>query len=153
MTVSTDGQICYGILLGDDMELPWDDFDDTINDWWIEVVHAYKPSFEVYDDKGEHLPGVGKEQIDAYWNERSAFKEAHPLPFQVVNACSGDYPTWILAVDFTCLSANRGYPQSFDPATLVVTDGMRTMLLDFCKTHGIEIGNEQPKWWLSSYWG
>ena len=156
MGVSTDGEISYGILLGEneDGELPWDTFED-IEEWWLMDVMKFKPSVELYDSDGGYIGGVRPDAaiISAYYDEKFAFKKANPIPVELTNACSGDYPVWILGLAGKGMVANRGYPVVFDPTALTVTNEEKTMLLDFCTTHGIDIGDEQPKWYLSSYYG
>src|SRR5690348_13757855 len=104
MGVSTDGQICFGILLGDeedDLELPWDDkrYED-LDDWWIDGVHGYKPPFELFDADGNYINGErpSEETIKAYYAPRWEFEKQHPIPVKLVNGCSGNYPVWILAL-------------------------------------------------------
>jgi len=159
MGQSTNGQLCYGIVFDEGFEFPWTNFDGDggeLEDWWIEVAHGYKPPFECFDEDGDYLPGFKTHdpRVDEYFSHRRAFKNAHPLPVVEVNYCSGDYPMYILAVPQSCRSNYRGDPKSIDPAQLVVTADQVNLLLDFCKTHGIELTAEQsPQWWLSSYWG
>lgn len=53
MSTSTDGQICFGVVFEEDYEFPWDD-ENNFEKWW-QTVNGFKPSFEIYDDKGEYL--------------------------------------------------------------------------------------------------
>lgn len=169
MGVSTDGQICFGIKFEEGHEFPWDgeQWGGDIEDWWTRGVCGYKNPFEIFDASGNYLPHIelikGKYQFDhpkpreevtnAYYDPLFAFQKSHPVPVKIVNYCSSDYPMYMLAVPETCKENSRGFPEEFDPAALTVTDEQRQALLDFCKTHGIDIGEETPKWWLSSYWG
>lgn len=155
MTVSTDGQICYGILFDEDFKFPWDDGYDGIDDWWVMGARGFKPSVEIYDEAGEYLNGVRPSDAvyDAYWKERHEFEAAFPCPVSLVNACSHKYPIWILTVEATEKRAHRGFPVTFVPTELVATDAMREALLNFCKEYHIDIGDKTPQWWLSSYWG
>jgi hypothetical protein len=154
MTVSTDGQICFGVLLGEGYELPWDneDYDGWIESWWLDV-QGYKPPFEIYDESG-YIGGVKppEEKIREYHDHRYAYKVAHPQPVKLVNCCSGKYPMYILAVPSSCKGANRGYPEAFNPADLTVTQEEVDTLMQFCADYGIEYEGK-PQWWLSSYWG
>lgn len=88
MSVSTDGQLCYGILCGEDIEFPWDDqqYDGDIDLWWATICGF------LYD----------QEYLDFLTN--------HPLPVELVNYCSAGYPMYILAVPLSGTSARRGYP-------------------------------------------
>ena len=157
MGVSTDGQICYGIRFEDEFQFPWDaeEWEGDIEAWWVEHVNGYRPPFRLYDEKGEYLNGVkpSKETLDAYFNPLWEFKKSHPVPVELVNACSGDYPVWILAAKGLTITANRGYPQSFEPSSLVATGKKTVELIEFCEKYDIETGGEEPKWWLSSYYG
>ncbi len=158
MSVSTDGQICFGITLKEETVFPWDDsegedgfFDGDIEKWW-RATTGYKPPFEAYGADGKHLPGIGKAELDAYFQVQHDWDKQHPCPVEPVNCCSGDYPKWILAVPGSVQTARRGYPESFDPQTLTVTPEKRAALAEFCKQYKIEGGSE-PAWFLSSYWG
>lgn len=155
MSVSTDGQICFGIALGEGIELPWEDEDGDgyIESWWRDV-QGYKPPFEMYNDRGSYIGGVtpSEEKHREYYDHQYAFEKTHPLPVELVNYCSGDYPIYILAVPDSVKCAGRGYPKLFDPAELTVTKAEVDALLEFCADYGIEYDGE-PQWWLSSYWG
>jgi hypothetical protein len=131
MGTSTDGQICYGIITDEDNEFPWDgdEFEGDEEEWW-----AWETGWEPTDEC----------QYSFQWNEK------HPMPFKLVNYCSGDFPMWIVAVPETVINANRGYPKSFDPARLTVsTEGLEAFK-EFLAKYSIE---GDAKWWLSSYWG
>lgn len=156
MGVSTDGEISYGIPFDEDFEFPWDDelYDGDIEDWW-RAVNGYKPPFNLYDERGEPIGGVRPsfERISEYFTPRDAFDKEHPIPVELVNAQSGEYPAYIIALKGTVLTASRGYPKAFDPASLIVTDDQRNTLIEFCNTHDIDIDDKEPHWYLSSYWG
>ena len=155
MGVSTDGQICYGIIFEEGTEFPWDSdvFDGDIDDWWIYGICGFRHSFEIYTPDGEYVDGVRppQEKISEYFAEKQQFAESKPLPVKLVNYCSCDYPMYILAVVGTCNSARRGYPEEFNPANLTVTDEQKAELIKFCETYGIAVENE-PAWYLSSLW-
>ena len=152
MGVSTDGQICFGTAFEEGMEFPWDsdEYDEDIEGWWICAIHKYRPSFEIYDNKGEYLEGVkpSDEKINEYYRALRDFKNAHPLPVELVRHCSGDYPMYILAIPRTIKKASRGYPEEIKPSEMIVTQDEHDLLIEFCKTHDIEA--EAPRWWLSS---
>lgn len=156
MGVSTNGQLCYGIKFEEDFEFPWgaEEFDGDITEWWRSVNGYVNPNFNPYTEAGEYKPGVTREdpRVDEYFKHSRDWDAAHPVPVGLVNYCSGDYAMYILAVPGVGLSNRRGYPEEFDPSALKVSDEQRAALLEFCKTHKIE-HDEEPKWWLSSYWG
>lgn len=150
MGVSTNGQICYGVLFEEGFEFPWD---GDIEKWWREM-QGYKPPFELYDDAGEYVGGQKppENKIEDWHSHRREFDKAHPVPVDLVNVCSGDCPIYILAIPEYVYSARRGYPEAFDPTKLLIDPVKEAQLLMFIGDH---IGNEHyaPKWYLSSYWG
>ena len=126
MGVSTDGQICFGILFDEGFEFPWDsnEFEGDIEGWWTFDVLEFRHSFEIFTPEGEYLGGERppEERITEYFRERREFTERNPeLPVELVNCCSGDCPMYILAIPKTCYSASRGYPEELDPQKLTVT--------------------------------
>ncbi len=155
MSVSTDGQISYGVAFDEDFEFPWSEARESdIAAWWIYDVLGFKHSTEIYaDTKSGYVGDVkpSEDVIDSYYKEKREFENAYPLPVEVVNYCSGDYPMYILAVPSTVKNASRGSPETFDPKELTVTDAERDALLKFCADHGII--HEEPAWMLTSYWG
>jgi hypothetical protein len=155
MGVSTNGQICFGVKVVGDTDLPWwnGDYDWDIESWWREV-NGYVPPFEIWDDDGEYVNDKpSDEQFDVYFGARRAWDKEHPLSVYPVNYCSHDYPEWILAVPGTLITANRGYPVVISRESLpLIDEEAYKSLLGFCVTYGIEYEGE-PSWWLSSYWG
>ena len=158
MSQSTDGHICFGILLEEGAgPFPWDEDDEygygDIEEWWRKI-NGYKPPFEIWEEHvAEYLPGVTLEMKDEYYNHRRDWKKVNPVPVELVNYCSCDYPMYIIALSETCKNANRGYPEAFEPNDLVVSAERAMELINFCKKYGIDMGEEYPRWWLSSYWG
>lgn len=155
MGVSTNGEISYGVAFDEGYEFPWDkDHDGDIDDWWIYGVHGFKHSFELFDSAGNYLNGrkPPEDEISRYFDEKREFAAAHPLPVELVNYCSGDYPMYVLAVPGVGIVARRGYPTEFAPEKLAVTENGRNAFLKFCADHGIELPKE-PEWLLTSYWG
>jgi len=157
MTTSTDGQICFGVLFDEGTEFPWGaaEFDGDIDNWWVEGVHGFKHSFELYDERGGYLGGSepSAELLDRYYGEKREFEKAlPPLPVRLVNVCHIDYPQYILAIPRTVKKAHRGYPVKFEPSELSVSDAERVALLDFLAKYGL-VSESEPEWYLSSYWG
>lgn len=156
MSTSTDGQICYGILFGDDYEFPWDsgEWHDGIEDWWLYEVCGYRNPFELYDEQGSWLNGIKppEQQIREYYDPQYAFLDDHPIPVRLVNYCSGDYPMYIVAAPSSVIIASRGYPEAIGTRSFAtVTEEEAALLIEFCREHfGVF---EEPSWWLSSYWG
>jgi len=150
MSGSIDGEISYGIFVGED-EFPWDaeQHEGYLEDWWRETK-GYTEPFELYGDDGKRLPRYTDDDASRYYAHGREWDNAHPLPIEMVNVCSGDCPMWIVAVPSTVRRCGRGSPTDFDPRELSVpVEGMGRFDA-FCKEHGI-VGEQ--KWWLSSYWG
>jgi len=157
MSQNTDGQICFGILLEEGTELPWDEDDECgygdVEEWWMEL-NGYTPPFEIWEkNSAEYLSDITSEMRDQYYEHRRQWKKANPVPVELVNYCSSDYSMYILALPETCINANRGYPLPFEPNDLVVSSERAIELVRFCGKYDIDIGEEYPRWWLSSYWG
>jgi hypothetical protein len=142
---STDGQLCYGILVGED--LPWTEQDLELIEWWREVNDC--PVVSPYTEAGEYKPGITNG--DAYFELRHKWDDENPVPVEEVNFCSGDCPAYILAVPSTVKTAYRGSPLEIDPVLIFPKDGEQA-LIDFCNRIDI-VGRPRPKWYLSSYWG
>lgn len=157
MGVSTDGQLCYGANF-EEASFPWDDeskYEGDIEAWWRDV-NGYKRPFELYDESGEYIDGVepDKSKISEYYNHSSEWDKENPLPVSLVNGCSVDYPTWILAVPGTEETASRGYPQKLGdmPLDLTVPLDKLKAFIEFLEEH-LEYNRENCGWWLSSYYG
>lgn len=156
MDIIKAGQICFGIAFTEGIEFPWDrdGYNGNIDNWWVYSVLEFHPSFELYDIKGDFLEGMKppQEKMDAYWQERYDFKkQTRPLPVQLINYCNSEYPHWILAIPSSIVVAYECEPVAFNPSGLKVTKKAKEDLINFCRQHGIDF-EEEPKWWLSSYW-
>lgn len=153
MSISSDGQICYGVAFEEDYEFPWGEED--IEDWWIEKLR-FQHSFELFDESGEYLPEFHprppEEKINQYFGERREFLKQNPLPVKLVLHCSYDYPMYILAVSSSFLHTVRGYPEKFDPQNLTISEEEKKNLLDFCERYNLQY-TDGPSWFLSSLFG
>ena len=77
--------------------------------------------------------------------------EENPIPVELVNVCSGDYPVYIVAVPGTLTTAHRGSPVAFNSRELFIPLPTEyESFLEFCAEHKIE---GRTSWYLSSYWG
>lgn len=155
MSVSTDGQIHFGIVFPEDYEFPWLDDDQGEDDWWRSVT-GFRPSFDPFTADGDYKPGViiGDPRIDAYFDEQKQWDKDNPLPFVLVSYQTVDYPAYMLAVPGIGLVARQGHPKAFDPTALTVPEGAAARLLSFCATYGIDNGQGMEfRWYLSSFWG
>ena len=147
MGVSTDGQICLGIVFDEDYEFPWEDEDIKV--WW-EEVRGYEKPFEIYDDSGRKL-GVTQDQVNEYHQHSRDWQEANPLPVELVNYCSGDYPMYILAVPSSVINASRGFPVEISPDLTIKQEELEPFI-SFTREYLPELSLE-VRWYLSSYWG
>ena len=154
MGLSTDGQICFGVLLPDpddmDGEYPWG---DDLEEWWRGET-GYHPPFELFTPEGDYIDGKepSKDRIRAYFDARREWDAAHPLPVELVNACSCDYPLWIAAVPGTVRTAGRGRPVTFEPSGLVADPEKTAALVAFLAKY-LPGEHEDPAWHLSSNMG
>ena len=159
MSVSSDGIIAYGIHFDEEQieNLPWlgDDGDTDIEDWWIDVVHGYKPPFEIFNKDGDYIGGVKPPQsrIDEYFNHRRSFTDALPkLPVEMVIHCSYECPMYIMAIPETKMEVWRGYPKPIPDGFIHRNPEWDNILIGFCKKYGIEMP-DKPAWWLTSLYG
>lgn len=152
MSISSDGQLCYGIKFDEDIEFPWKEDNWDLDDWWIAQC-GYEPLFSLFDEQGNYLPGPrpSKEKMNEYWAHRKMFRSQHPLPIELVNYCSYGYPMYIVAVKGLNFSCSRGYPKEIDPS-LIVSWSEVNELNRFVEKY-ISHDHEEPKWWLSSLYG
>jgi len=159
MGVSTNGQICYGVVFEEGYEFPWgkDGEDGGIEDWWMEI-NGYKPPFEIYDENGDYIDGKRPptEKMDQWYESRIAWKKQNPLPVEMINYCSIDYPMWILAVPNIGIRCHRGDPTPFELRELGDTpesfSANAKAMMEFLTKHNLKY-REGPGWFLSSYWG
>lgn len=155
MGISTNGQICFGILFPEEYAFPWDKYGDE-EEWWLKDVLKYKPPFEIFDSKGEYIDGVKppKETIDKYYEYRRNFiNKSNAFPVDIVNCCSCDYPIYIMSVKSSFMFCYRGNPADFDLKDLFVSQDDRDKLIQFCEMYcktDEDFPVMEPKWYLSS---
>jgi len=130
MGVSTNGNICFGIIFDEDFEFPWGD--ECFDDWYVT----------------KHL-GM---QFAEYRDQLKFIRE-NPIPFELENYCSDGCEMFILAVPGTVKCAHRGYPEKFVPSSLLVDDSSLSKFNDAIKSLEIDCGEEKPEWILYSYMG
>jgi len=153
MGVSTDGQLSFGVTFEEGFEFPWDfDHNGDIESWWLDV-RGFLPSVpRPWTKDGDYAPGFIKSdpRITEWLSQKSTWLKANPIPVEVVNYCSGDYPLYLLATRHT--ENYRGYPKKIDPHAMLDTRRDAERLKKFMDEWGIE-NDQEPAWWLSSYWG
>jgi len=169
MGVSTDGIICVGYDLGEEVEFPWRDGDgdddqpsdlprwvDDEESWW-DWHTGYRPSSYPFGDDGNWLPGLTeKSDRDAayklYATERDAWRESHPKkPFELVHHCSGECTMYILAIPGTVITAARGYPKEIPAYWGAPTSEAVEALQKVAETLGLD-RDGFPKRLLCSMW-
>lgn len=159
MTVSTDAQISYGVLIEPPeygMPSPWnfERYAGDIDEWWIYEACGYKDPTELLDEDGDWIPGVDQSLWDQYYDARRDFLKARPCPVEPVNYCSGNYPLYILAIPGSVFTVSRGFPKRITESTLNTfrpKPEHNRALAQFCEDHDFTI-KDGPCWWLSSYW-
>jgi hypothetical protein len=153
MGQSTDAKLVFGIQLDEDTELPWrTELDDDIDEWWTKVT-GFVASFLPYDENGSYAAGVTPKdpRITAYHEELKAWLDAHPLPIELCDHCSGDFPMFVVSVPGAVLTAHRGYPVKVD--ALPAAPNSPERILEFIRQYiDPEFPNTEPAWWLRSMW-
>lgn len=151
--ISTDGQLSFGVMFEEGFEFPWDsdEFGGDVDEWWRAVKGFRNPHPCPYGADGNYRPGIksGSREVAEYHGYTVRWEADNPMPVQLVNYCSGSCPMYILAVKH--IRCWRGIPCEIDPAMLEVSEADRRKLSDFLAFYGIEA--EEPRWWLTSYWG
>jgi hypothetical protein len=155
MSVSTNGQLSFGIAFEEGFEFPWDDerFDGEIDKWW-RCVRGFTHTTEYpFNEFGDYKPGINSKSpiVDAYYREVHDWEKANPIPIEVVNYCSDSCPMYILASEHSF--CRRGYTANID-LTLLMQDEeeARQRLLSFLEEFGIET-DQEPAWLLTGFWG
>jgi len=155
MSVSTNGIIRYGVVCEEGAEFPWDNekYDYDIEIWWLEI-NDYKPLYKPFTEEGEYAEGWASRdpRFDEYFDHKSEWLKNNPIPVDIENYCSDGCPMYAIIVPEIGLRCSRGYPESFDPLNLTVTEKQKTELLEFLEKYNIEYETE-PSWLLMSYWG
>ena len=155
MGSSINGQIVFGVDLGEDAELPWDDEkynNDGFDGWWMDV-QGYVPIHHPWTLEGEYAEGwtCDDPRFEEYSAHRAAWEEANPCPVEVESYGTGDYPIHMLVIP------GYGLASSWDttvikPEHLVAPPQEKIdAFVELMATHGIEHDGE-PAWLLSAYY-
>jgi hypothetical protein len=140
VTVNIRGTICYGIKVN---EVPWESYKE--DDWWMYET-GFKPQMrELFDSEGTYRIDINKD-AQAYFKERRDWKDAHPLPFIVVNVGHLEDPVFILAVPSSITTVYLGEPTRDYNKSISADENER--LGDFEREY--EIDGEWG-WWLGIY--
>ena len=159
MGQSTNGIICYGVDLGE--ELPWvansetwgkleeHGFDEGDND--DEIMAHLLGGLPIFKSEHESGSDAWGEELSEYWEKRDHILEESGI--KLVRHCSGDYPMYILAATGTVMSASRGDPKAFNPAKMAadleMTRGDQKLRAALAK---LEVKDQEPSWLLCSMW-
>lgn len=154
MGVSTNGIIFYGLVFEEEFEFPWDDYDNDIDDWWKEVK-GFTPTFNPFTPDGNYVNGVKEKdpRVDVYFNEMRTWEAVNPIPVEIVDYCSNEYPMYALAVPGTVVECRRGCPTEISISTLDWDVTKERLMWEFLEEYGIEHEDQKMKWYLASYWG
>ncbi len=142
MEISTDGQICYGVLLEEGIALPWDsEYGGKIEVWWLFEALEFKAV-----DEEQWLIKMGTRRLIKMGTRPAC-------PVNIINASCKSQPVWIIAIPDSMLKAKRGYPHGFYPMELAEKAPLRwnVVLSGFCEEYDIKFRGV-PRWYLSSYW-
>jgi hypothetical protein len=68
MTTSTDGILCYGYIISEDVELPWqtEEYDNDFDYWYYKEVVPFKEPFELTSDTA---PPLRELYFNLYYNK------------------------------------------------------------------------------------
>lgn len=138
MGVSTNAILFYGIDIGE--EVPdWDE--DALDEW--EVTYASRLGI-----KEPEVPYNDNEEVHKkYWDNKSKLAKASGC--KVGQYCCSEYPMRYVALKETETTVYRG--EAVEIKSLTVPVDANDKLRRFCKVMGIEY--QDPKWFLTSYWG
>lgn len=152
-----NGEISLGIAFPIDFVFPWED--ESVENWWIKVK-GFKPTLYPYTEEGAYItPKPSDEQIALYHQEKKDFLEANKLPFEEVTCYSYDYPSRILAVPKTTITAFEGVPEALDFNKLLLQEkelkNEIDALVNFVQEYIEELDDIdlEVKWYLSAYYG
>ncbi len=153
MGVSTDGQLSYGCVFEEGFEFPWDDekYDGDIEEWWMDISGFVNPVECPYDEDGNYKLGFdeGSPEIGKFFESERNWLKNNPIPVELVNYCSGNYPMYLLASK--SITASRGGPTNVDQDFMSDEETVHKKLIDFLTTYNIDYYSSQVGWWLSSY--
>ncbi len=149
--------ICYGVILDDDAEYPWDseEFNGDLEEWWITKVKGFKHSFEIYEND-EYINGQKPKQsiIDKYHDEKNDFIKSNPLPFELYDCGSTSYGDCIkvLGLKEPSFYSDWEEPSEIDFSKLVVSEKDKLSIISFCEEYEI-LYEKEPTWYACCTYG
>ncbi len=134
MGTTTNGQLCFGIMLEWNFEIPWmnDEYGWDFENWWLELK-GFKEKYN-YKLKKEFLK-----------------QNPYNKNIELVNYCHHEALMYIITLEKLNYLCWGGEPTIIDPLKLNPTQQQKDEIIVFCKKF-LNI-NDRPKWYLSSYWG
>lgn len=156
MGISVRATLAFGFSFEENFEFPWgdgsdgDDVESAMLEWWRKVNGFVNPVWNPYTEKGDHKPGVSREdpRIGAYFDYQHGWDAAHPIPVALVESGSEECAQYILAVPKSEIWTSWDGPLKVE--RLPEIDLQALALMEFCKKYGIKTDGE-PAWWLCAY--
>jgi len=151
--------IAYGIPFEEDQEFPWDEapFDGDVEEWW-RTIKGYKLPFEMFDSKGDWLPGFekDKEKCDEYYKHRREWLENNPVPVAVLTMDSYDASRYFIAALETEVWVDWGEHKeivlnSLNPLKKHV-NALNEFVAEYLSGENFDI-EDAPKWHLFAFYG
>ena len=151
MGMSAESMVFHGWVFKEGHRFPWGE-DGDAEEWW-RTANGYEPPFKLYTKDGEHIGGVEPphKRIDEYYDHRRKWDEANPMPFELVNCSSCEYPIWALAIG-KVHQADWESPRELRLEDLKADPAQVERVKELCVKHRIRVKGE-PKWYLAAYWG
>lgn len=170
MGVSTNAILFYGFCWDEEADIVnLDDVDegDGHQDWpemlarkrghvnpWdacptaeFEAIADYTTRQLAYDGwRKEH-----REELDAWYKAQEDIRDEYGV--EIGRHCSDECSMPYVYVACSKVLAYRGYPKEITPDMMAVNPEWESMLWRFCADLGIEPPQENPQWWLVSFWG
>lgn len=146
MGIRAYGQLCFGVIVPDDITLPWNAeneygeniYDGEINDWWLDIS-GYVSPYTSWEEEG-------------YFEHKRTYLTLRPTPVEVVYYGDVDYPNYLIALKGSYTRASSGEIEEINYTTIFAMQYKKDELINFCKKH-LGIDNPEPKWYLTSNMG
>lgn len=152
MSVSTDAVLFYGYCSHEEEDLFKKDREDAAEEpeapEWKEVVLAKRGIINPWNGWTRDLPKPPEEFLTAWY----AAKKAVEAEFGVDHAyhCHSEAGMPYIFVTASKITAWRGDPKPIE--SLVVGSDWNERLRLWCTELGVTPPQEEPQWWLVSYW-
>lgn len=124
MGVSTDGILFYGF------------YEKEQGDW--------SDDYEDEEYIEQHGQTMFADRFEELYRTSNLYLGTH---------CSNNYPLRFLAIKSSLIEASRGHPESIDPRQMIVQSEWNSLLRTCLAEMSIDVGKQEPGWYLASYWG